>query len=601
MKSSVLALLALTLALAAARTADAPSAPVPRVISYQGLLTDGSGRPLEGSYSITFKLFDGTTEIWMENHTSVPLHNGVFQVMLGAYEPLPGLAYAQCSVEVKVAGETIRPRTALASAPYALIALDAVTVGGVPGDSFLSSRTEAGGDLIGSFPDPGIRTGAVQMHHINRSNAEQGDVLTWHFDRWTPRPPERALLGSGLPGYTARWTDPRTLGSSSIRDNGQSVSVGAAPDDAWRIFGYRTPSDYGALGGSGYGVYGAGSYYGCFGTGYDAGVYGRAGSAAGYGVYGISGNYGVCGFSNTSRALGVLATDLPVDAGLYALGHGQGAYGAWCSGRYAGAYGECLSGAHGMLGASDPVVAGVYAFAEPGRSYGLYAYTLDSTSCAVSGACRDDSTRGELAGPQAGAFGFAYLEGDYGVCGIHGFSTGSGAYSRSVAVWGRNHARYSPAAAFSNQNPVEPVYSNLAYRYVAHNYGLRTNGLVVTVIETEDHGARTLYTAAQAEPWHEDFGTVRLDGIRCRVELDPVFLQTVFIDQDHPLMVFLTQTSGEHVLVRVDKRETGFDIVAQHESRASFDYRVVARRHGAEDIRLEDATAEHLAAMRAGS
>jgi hypothetical protein len=64
--------------------------------------------------------------------------------------------------------------------------------------------------------------------------------------------------------------------------------------------------------------------------------------------------------------------------------------------------------------------------------------------------------------------------------------------------------------------------------------------------------------------------------------------------------VFLTQTSGEHVLVRVDKRETGFDIVAQHQSDASFDYRVIARRRGAEDARLEDATAEHLAAMRSG-
>jgi hypothetical protein len=583
MKPAISAFLALNFALAAARTADAPPAPVPRVISYQGLLTDGSGRPLEGSYSITFKLFDGATEIWMENHTSVSLHNGVFQVMLGVCEPLPGLASARCSVEVKVAGETISPRFALASVPYALIALDATTLNGLPTDSFLLSRN-----------------GAVRMQHINRSSAEQGDVLTWHFDRWTPRPPDRALFGGGLPGYTARWTDPRTLGTSSIRDNGLSVAVGAEPDDAWRILGRRTPSDFGALGGTGYGVYGSGTYYGCYGIGFEAGVYGKAGSAAGYGVYGVSGDCGVCGYSNTSHALGMLATDLPVDAGLYGTGPGQGGFGAWVSGRYAGAYGECLSGAHGMLGATDPVVAGVYAFSEPPRSFGLYAYTLDSTSCAVSGACRDDSTRGELAGPQAGAYGFAYLEGDYGVCAVHGFSTGSGAYSRSTAIWGRNHARYSPAAAFSNQNPVEPVYSNLAYRYVAHNYGLRTNGLVVTVIETEDHGARTLYAAAQAEPWHEDFGTASLDGIRCRVELDPVFLQTVTIDHDHPLMVFLTQTSGEHVLVRVDKRETGFDIVAQHESNASFDYRVIARRRGAEDARLEDATAEHLAAMRSG-
>jgi hypothetical protein len=45
-------------------------APIPQTVSYQGVLTDGSGTPVvDGSYSVTFKIYtvaSGGSEIWSE-------------------------------------------------------------------------------------------------------------------------------------------------------------------------------------------------------------------------------------------------------------------------------------------------------------------------------------------------------------------------------------------------------------------------------------------------------------------------------------------------------------------------------------------------------
>ncbi|RKX68588.1 hypothetical protein DRP53_10425, partial [candidate division WOR-3 bacterium] len=62
----------------------ADSRVVPRVLNYQGYLTDTLGNPINnGSLAMTFKIYDAATggnELWSESRT-VDVARGIFQVV----------------------------------------------------------------------------------------------------------------------------------------------------------------------------------------------------------------------------------------------------------------------------------------------------------------------------------------------------------------------------------------------------------------------------------------------------------------------------------------------------------------------------------------
>ncbi|MGA1825766.1 MAG: hypothetical protein ACMUIP_14010 [bacterium] len=63
---------------------------VPDILHYHGKLTDSAGIPLDGTYQITFSLFQqetGGTAIWQETQT-VAITLGIFNVQLGLINPL---------------------------------------------------------------------------------------------------------------------------------------------------------------------------------------------------------------------------------------------------------------------------------------------------------------------------------------------------------------------------------------------------------------------------------------------------------------------------------------------------------------------------------
>lgn len=100
-------------------------AQIPKLISYQGVLTDSDGKAVtDGSYNITVKLFDAETggiELWTEDHT-VTTVNGLFAVNLGSNTALD-LAFDNAYfASTTVDGTELLPRTALTSSPYAFSA-----------------------------------------------------------------------------------------------------------------------------------------------------------------------------------------------------------------------------------------------------------------------------------------------------------------------------------------------------------------------------------------------------------------------------------------------------------------------------------------------
>jgi hypothetical protein len=89
------------------------------------------------------------------------------------------------------------------------------------------------------------------------------------------------------------------------------------------------------------------------------------------------------------------------------------------------------------------------------------------------------------------------------------------------------------------------------------------------------------------EMWFEDFGTAQLVNGEIKVELDALFLETVVIDADHPMHVFL-QEQGESNGLYVIPGTTGFTVREKNggTSDISFSYRILAKRVNYQDHRF---------------
>lgn len=97
-------------------------ADIPKTMALQGRLTDSAGAPLEGNFSVTFKVFDvvsGGPALWQETQT-VAASAGLFSTLLGTVTPLTLAFDKPYWVEIQVGAETLSPRQPLASSPYAL-------------------------------------------------------------------------------------------------------------------------------------------------------------------------------------------------------------------------------------------------------------------------------------------------------------------------------------------------------------------------------------------------------------------------------------------------------------------------------------------------
>jgi len=96
---------------------------VPHFINYQGRLTDSGGAPLNGSYQLTFRIYDASVAgnlLWEENYSGVVIQKGIFSVLLGSVTNL-NLAFDKpYFLEIKVGNEVMSPRQSIASAGYAI-------------------------------------------------------------------------------------------------------------------------------------------------------------------------------------------------------------------------------------------------------------------------------------------------------------------------------------------------------------------------------------------------------------------------------------------------------------------------------------------------
>lgn len=112
------------------------------------------------------------------------------------------------------------------------------------------------------------------------------------------------------------------------------------------------------------------------------------------------------------------------------------------------------------------------------------------------------------------------------------------------------------------------------------------SGTKGAIVPTKDQGMRSLYALESTGVWFEDFGLAQLqDGVAV-VKIDPLFAETVNLGVGYH--VFLTPVDGWAALYVANKTPTSFEVRdANGKSNVAFDYRVVARRLGYENLRME--------------
>ncbi len=95
------------------------------------------------------------------------------------------------------------------------------------------------------------------------------------------------------------------------------------------------------------------------------------------------------------------------------------------------------------------------------------------------------------------------------------------------------------------------------------------------------------------ENWFEDFGSGVLSSGTATIALDSTFIQTVNTGTEYH--VFLTSKGDSEGLYVSNETPQGFEVHEQRggHSNIAFDYRVVAKRTGYENVRLADVTEQY--------
>ncbi len=102
-----------------------------------------------------------------------------------------------------------------------------------------------------------------------------------------------------------------------------------------------------------------------------------------------------------------------------------------------------------------------------------------------------------------------------------------------------------------------------------------------------DGQQRALYAVESPGVWFEDFGSAKLQNGAVTVQLDPLFAQSINTGVEYH--VFLTPLGECNGLYVANKSATGFEVreLGGGVTNVAFDYRIVAKRAGYENKRLE--------------
>lgn len=248
-------------------------------------------------------------------------------------------------------------------------------------------------------------------------------------------------------------------------------------------------------------------------------------------------------------------------------------------------------------GSATGSAVGVYGWAQSPSAIGGSTFGVLGRTNSVPQAGADTS---------AGVFGWGNVSSGrtYGVwgetesstqwiSGIYGVNTAASGETRGVI--GVVNSTSSNAAGVLGSAPNSGnVKGVLGYCHSATGYGVYSDGnfavapgFTKSAIVDTSQGKVRFYSQESPENWFEDFGEGRLVQGRARIELDPLFLETITISEEHPMKVFI-QVNDDCNGVYVKRGLTGFDVIELQggTSGAGFSYRVCGKRKGFEFVKM---------------
>jgi hypothetical protein len=271
------------------------------------------------------------------------------------------------------------------------------------------------------------------------------------------------------------------------------------------------------------------------------------------GAIGVLGeSNGTAGVKGVGRQYGVWAKSDDGDA-LHAESQNKIAvYGATMSTSYAAVHGYNGSGSgRGVYGDAGLNGVGVY-----GSGGGTAGY--------LGGVAGASGTYGTLFTGQLGVSLGA-------VVGVHTGGTNWAVLGSSAQACFVNGGFYQTGGVFQ-ASPTSTVWTTNKPATVKLNNGTKVK----------------LFAEEATEVVFSDYGEGQLIDGRVHVALDPEFLQTVTVDAQHPLKVFVQLEDDCNGVYITNKSSSGFDVaeLQQGQSNARFSYRVVCKRKYYEDERL---------------
>ncbi|WP_432409966.1 hypothetical protein [Rasiella sp. SM2506] len=482
-----------------------------------------------------------------------------------------------------------------------------------------------------SDPDIGMFRNAANTLSLSTTGAERmrflanGQVILnntgapYTGDRFTV---QGALDEFAINGYTSGVGAAGVYGEN-ISNNG--VGVFGSADLGWGVAGLSTGGGIGVEGynpAGGLGVRGlndgAGIGVGGYNTSSGTAVYGwNQGTGNGIrgdvansqnGVYGQNqgaNGSGVFGITDQNTGIGVRASNLGTGTGILTVSGG-------ISGSYLNSSG---------MSANGP--AGSFSLGNTSTGTGVVGVGNNNTASIIT-----NVNGGGVAGSgtQNGVFGYAgngdKINGNLGnAAGIfildtdnnitnNGLNNNNGVRATAV-IAGYDNVGFNDdgGAVFVNQDSyfggyfsggterTGPATTTTSYAYVGMRYNTANTGLsgtdfkivgpgsVSTIIKDDKNVPRIMFAPEAPEIVFQDYGVGKLINGQVYIPLDPVLKQSLFIDNEHPLKVFVTLEGDCNGVYVTNKSADGFTVkeLQNGTSNVPFSWQIVANRADTKD------------------